>query len=164
VYQTSQKYQRLLPALTGLKHRCIIYGFGGGQDSRNLWFRGHSEEGFLEDLASCRYVITNGGHNVISEALYLGKPVFSFPIPLAYEQFFNAHMLKALGYGEYSLLSRPGVGLFESFENRLAMYRSRISQGDFCGNKNLAARVEELIHSGNRRNTKAGELGSRNGH
>jgi hypothetical protein len=32
------------------------------------------EEAILEDLAGCAYAVINGGHNLISEALYFGKP------------------------------------------------------------------------------------------
>ncbi|MDQ1239063.1 MAG: hypothetical protein QG577_1248, partial [Thermodesulfobacteriota bacterium] len=88
VYQTSPTFERLFTMLEQMPHRFVVYGFGERLPRKNLEFRAPSREQFVRDLASCRYVITNGGHTVISEALYFGKPVFSFPIQLAYEQFF----------------------------------------------------------------------------
>jgi uncharacterized protein (TIGR00661 family) len=108
-------------------------------------FRPRSPERFVQELASCRYAITNGGHTVISEALYFGKPVLAFPIHLAYEQFFNSYMLKKMGYGDYALDPAPSKDVLTAFEQRLNQYRSNISKGDFCGNSKVVARLEEII-------------------
>ncbi len=45
----------------------------------NLIFKKTSEDDFLADLAACRYVIANGGHSLISEALYLGSRFSACP-------------------------------------------------------------------------------------
>jgi uncharacterized protein (TIGR00661 family) len=148
VYQTSPTFGRLFPALEKMPHRYIIYGFGERHPTRNLLYRKSSRESFLEDLASSHYIITNGGHNVIAEALYFGKPVLAFPISLAYEQFYNGYMLRELGYGEYSVDQHPDVTLFEKFEGKLDQYRQTIGLTDFYGNHHLAARLEELISVG----------------
>lgn len=146
VYQTSPTFLALLPVLEKLRGPFFIYGFGERPASKNLVFRAPSRERFLEELASCRYVIANGGHNVISEALYFGKPVFSFPIRTAYEQFVNAWMLEVLGYGAYSLAPDPGLDALRGFEERLEDYRLEISRsGPFFGNDKLAARLERLM-------------------
>ncbi len=147
IYQTSPTFYRLLPVLEQMPNRCIVYGFGERPPSKNLVYKGYSPQGFLEDLASCRYIITNGGHNAISEALFLGKPIFSFPIHLAYEQFFNAQMVKSLGFGDYSLALNPALSLFEAFEKLLDGFRARIAEGDFFGNEKLAARLERIIQN-----------------
>jgi uncharacterized protein (TIGR00661 family) len=150
VYQTSPTFERLFGMLEQMPGRFIIYGFGKKSSRRNLVFKGHSTRGFLQDLAACRYVITNGGHNVVSEALYLGKPIFSFPIANAYEQFLNAHFLARLGYGDYSLASRPGKPVLEEFEARLNEFRVSIKQENFFGNEEVTARLEELLANADR--------------
>ena len=101
----------------------------------------------MQDMASSRYVICNGSHTVISEALYLGKPVFAFPIHMAFEQFFNAYMLKKLGYGDYSLDPAPDPTVLKEFEQGLDQRRSRITRGNFCGNSKVVSRLEEIIAS-----------------
>jgi uncharacterized protein (TIGR00661 family) len=145
VYQTTPTFQRLVSALEQMPHKVIVYGLGERPSSKNIEYKAPSTNGFLNDLATCRYLITNGGHNAISEALYFGKPVFSFPIHFAYEQFFNAFMVDALGYGGYSLVANPDAGVLREFEKRLDEFRARIAQGEFYGNAKLAARLEELI-------------------
>jgi uncharacterized protein (TIGR00661 family) len=148
VYQTSPTFLALLPLLQELRGPFFIYGFGERPSQKNLHFRRPSRATFLDELASCRYVVANGGHNVISEALYFGKPVFSFPIAGAYEQFVNAWMLSALGYGDHSLSPSPGLEALSRFERTLDEYRARIRKGDFLGNHRMAARLEYLIQGG----------------
>lgn len=54
---------------------------------------------FDEGLRNCTAVITNGGHQTLSEALALGKPVLSIPQRGQAEQELNARMLQASGRG-----------------------------------------------------------------
>jgi uncharacterized protein (TIGR00661 family) len=145
VYQTSPTFSKLVPELEKSANRYIVYGYGEKPGSRNILFRPPSRVGLLKDLATCRYVISNGGHNLISEALFLGKPVYSYPIHLAYEQFFNAHMVKALNYGDYSLEAVPRISCLARFEEKLAEYRSSIRKGNFCGNEKIAAKLKEKL-------------------
>ena len=117
VYQTSPTFFKLFPVLEEMKSRFVIYGFGALNRRKNLEFKAVSDRGFLEDLASSRYCIVNGGHNVISEALFLGKPVFCFPIGGGYEQFINAYFVQQLGFGEYSVVSKPIKGMLDLFQS-----------------------------------------------
>ncbi len=54
---------------------------------------------FDEGLRNCTAVITNGGHQTLSEALVLGKPVLAIPQRGQAEQELNARMLQASGRG-----------------------------------------------------------------
>jgi len=148
VYQTSSTFHRLLSVLEQVKNRFFIYGLGDKPPRNNLVFKPASKEEFLEDLASCRYVITNGGHNVICEALYLGKPVLSFPISNAYEQFLNAYFLEKRGYGAHSTTSLPDIKLFYSFESRLDWFRTNINRDNFLGNQSVINELERLVAGG----------------
>jgi uncharacterized protein (TIGR00661 family) len=56
---------------------------------------------FAEALRRCRGVIAPAGHQLISEALYLSKPVLAFPQTGQYEQKVNARMLEKSGRGFY---------------------------------------------------------------
>jgi len=147
VYQTSPTFERLFTLLEEMPNRFVIYGFGKRPARKNLELRAPSRERFVEELASCRYVITNGGHTAISEALYFGKPVFAFPIHLAYEQYFNARMLAALGYGEYSMDPAPRGKMIQEFEKKTDLYRANIRGGDFCGNDKVIRRLQEIVQS-----------------
>lgn len=149
VYQTSPTFHRLFPVLEEVKQRFIIYGFGELQSRRNLVFKTFSPHAFLQDLASCRYAITNGGHNVISEALYLGKPVMSFPIRHAYEQFLNAHFLARLGYG-VSFTDVPSPVSVASFESQLEVFKENIRRKFVLGNRQVTAKLQELVRKSSR--------------
>lgn len=148
VYQTSETFQQLVNVLETIDKPVFIYGFGKQPSRRNLIFKERSLETFALDLATCSYVIANGGHNVISEALYLGKPVLSFPITHHYEQCINAYFLKKLGYGSCVPDGAFSPGLFETFHAHLDDYRAQIRSETFYGNALLVQRMEQFIASG----------------
>lgn len=90
-------------------------------------YRPRSIDGFLEDLVSCRGVITGGGFSLLSEAVYLGKPVLAMPLKGQFEQLMNARYLERQGYGTCALaidkaeLSRFLEGL-DGYHEKLAGY------------------------------------------
>jgi len=123
----------------------MVYGFDEERREGNLHFKKNSESGFLEDLASCRYVVCGGSHTLVSEALFYGKPVISFPIKNAFEQYLNALYLKRLGYGRFFAGFRPLPEIIPAFEADLGSYRAHISTGHFCGNEEIYASVDQFI-------------------
>ena len=145
VYQTSPSFLPLLETLKKLNSPVIVYGFGPRKSTKNITFKANSVEGFLEDLSSCRYAIVNGGHNVISEALFYGKPILCFPIRLAYEQFLNAYMIQELGYGRFSLSPHPELSNFRDFESRLDFFKARIARETFYGNDAMREKLENIV-------------------
>jgi len=54
---------------------------------------------FITALAGCSGVIAPAGHQLLSESLFLRKPVLAIPQKGQYEQRLNARMLKASGWG-----------------------------------------------------------------
>ena len=54
---------------------------------------------FAAALAGCKGLITSSGHQSLSEAVTLGKPVFAIPQRGQYEQRLNARMLVESGWG-----------------------------------------------------------------
>lgn len=52
---------------------------------------------FTQDIANCSGIITAGGFQTISEALYLGKKLFVIPIKKQSEQIGNAKVLAGMG-------------------------------------------------------------------
>jgi uncharacterized protein (TIGR00661 family) len=61
---------------------------------------------FITSLAGCAGVIAPAGHQLLSESLYLRKPVLALPQKGQYEQRLNARMLTSSGWGRGSSLSR----------------------------------------------------------
>jgi uncharacterized protein (TIGR00661 family) len=136
---------QLLEALMRIRRRFVIYGMGERPSEQNLTFKALSSEEFLKDLASCRYVLCNGGHSTLSEALYYGKPVFCTPVELFYEQTVNAHLLSVAGYGDYCVGRPDWQRSISRFESRLDEYAARIREKDFWGNERVAKCLQDLI-------------------
>jgi uncharacterized protein (TIGR00661 family) len=144
VYLADRTFHGLLPLLEGRKRAFVVYGIGKQLPRKNLIFKEKSTEDFAEDMARCSYVISNAGHSLISEALYLDKPVLAFPRDLEYEQFLNAHFLAKLGLGTYRTSIEDAVSAMDEFETRLSGYRANIKKERFFGNDRLKARIEQL--------------------
>ena len=150
VYQSYiTDFRKFLAFVEALERPVIVYGVPKVGREGNLLYKKKSEEGFLDDLASCAYVVCGGGHSMISEALYYGKPVISFPIKGAFEQFLNALYIERLGYGR-GITDIPYLDpeMIPPFEARLEEFRNRISQVNFCGNGEVFRQVEFFVGQG----------------
>jgi uncharacterized protein (TIGR00661 family) len=144
-YQGYSTFSRFVPFLKQLGRPVIVYGLNRTGQEDNLVFKPNAEESFLKDLAGCLYVICGGGHSLISEALFYSKPVLSFPIRRAIEQFLNAWHVEHLGYGKMLLSSNPSPPFIRDFEVGLNTYRARIQAGCFCGNDQIAAEIRRFL-------------------
>jgi uncharacterized protein (TIGR00661 family) len=145
-YQGYETFKRFFPLLQTIPRPVMVYGFNQEGRQGNLQFKKNSETGFLEDLAGCSYLICGGSHTLLSEALYLGKPVMSFPITGAFEQFLNAFYLERLGFGRKLLDQNPAPAIIPAFEAQLEQFRQNISQHQFCGNQEIYAFMSYFIN------------------
>ena len=64
------------------------------------------EKDFVTSLAGCAGVIAPAGHQLLSEALFLKKPILAIPQQGQYEQRLNARMLKASGWGRQTEMKK----------------------------------------------------------
>jgi uncharacterized protein (TIGR00661 family) len=85
-------------ALRAISVPVVAYGTGRVGEDGNVTFRPFHEAGFVDDLASCRAVLATGGHQLMGEAIHLGKPMLVAPEASA-EQRLNARELERLGLG-----------------------------------------------------------------
>jgi len=103
VYQTAKGDPRLLPSLASVPRvRFVVYGLGRAERIGNVELRAFDEARFVEDLATARAVVANGGFTTLAEAVVLGKPVLSVPLRHQSEQELNAAWLEALDLGVYA--------------------------------------------------------------
>ncbi len=144
-YQGYPTFAAFTERLATLDRPVHVYGLGEGPSEHRLLFKSFDDQAFLDDLASCAYVVCGGGHTVISEALYLGKPVLSIPVEGAFEQFLNAFYVERLGYGLRSDIATFSSGTLHEFEARLDDYRHAIGSAIFCGNDAVFAAVDDFI-------------------
>jgi uncharacterized protein (TIGR00661 family) len=136
VYQTSTSDTRLIDELNTIReHKFVIYGLRKNAVRGNCTLKEFSEDGFVEDLAEARAVVTNGGLTLIGEAVYLGKPIFSVPVGNQYEQILNARYLEELGYGLGA--ERIEGDLLRLFLRETPRYASRVAKHRQDGNREL---------------------------
>ncbi len=147
-YQSTPTSASYLTLLQSIGRPVAVYGQHVEGKEGNLHFKRYSEERFLEDLAGCSYVICGGGHTLMSEALYLGKPVFSFPITGLFEQYLNASQLARLGYGRYSTDLQVSPDAIRAFEKDLGRFRKNIARGWFYGNGEVFSRLDRFFRDG----------------
>jgi uncharacterized protein (TIGR00661 family) len=106
VYQTATTNRALPSVLKRLGLPTRIYGLRRDLTEDlvegNLTFRQFSETRFIEDLRTARAVVAGGGFTLMSEAVYLHKPLLSVPVQGQFEQVLNALYLQELGYGRYA--------------------------------------------------------------
>ncbi|MFC6998952.1 MJ1255/VC2487 family glycosyltransferase [Rufibacter roseus] len=128
VYQSSANQKNLLETLQQLPQETFyVYGFNKEEQHGNVQLKAFSEDGFIQDLASAKAVVANGGFSLLSEAVYLHKPICSVPIPKQFEQYLNAAYVDKLGYGRYFPAFTPnGLKAFlydvPQFQQNLAGY------------------------------------------
>lgn len=148
VYQTAEGNDALLDTLARCGLECRVYGMRRGLREEcvegNLRHRPFSEQGFIDDLASCRGVIAGGGFTLMGEAVYLRKPMLAVPLGRQFEQVLNSRYLAHLGYGRWtSSLEDPSavrdfVAAIPACEERLAGYAQE-------GNRALLAELDERL-------------------
>ncbi|MEN6574016.1 MJ1255/VC2487 family glycosyltransferase [Methanobacterium aggregans] len=144
VYQTSTSNLKLLELLKRVGVTCIVYGFNEDKKDGNLQFKKFNEDEFYTDLASCRAILTNGGFTLITEALYLKKPVLSVPVKKQFEQILNALYIERLGYGEFhEELDRE---ILMNFLENLDKYRKELEESyKPAGNQEILEELERTI-------------------
>lgn len=160
-HNASEGVEALLDALAELReHSFIVYNFeppaDAGQRLPNVEFRESSVDGFLRDLAAAKAVISTAGFTLISEAIYLGKPMLVMPNQGIFEQTLNAIYLERDGLGEAVHDHIPTAEDIRGFLARLSDYEangdgSQEHERRRCGNEAAAACIERVLDQVSRR-------------
>ncbi len=153
VYQTANTNRALPEVLKRLGQPTRIYGLRRDLTrdlvDENLVYRPFSEAQFIEDLRTARAVVAGGGFTLMSEAVYLHKPLLSVPVVGQFEQVLNALYLQKLNYGRYA--SKLTAAALEEFltsvtscENALASYSQDGNQDAFRTLEVLLSEAKEI--------------------
>lgn len=111
----------------------------------NVQVKPPSLNGFLDDLASSSAVICTAGFTLISEALYLGKPLLVVPNQGIFEQTLNALSLKHEGLGR-AVFDRPLTARdVKDFLKYRPAYRKRLASYERCGNQQAVECIEDTL-------------------
>ena len=148
VYQTAEGNESLEATLRRSGLPCRVYGmYRGLTDDRvdgKIMHRPFSESRFIEDMASARAVIAGGGFTVMSECVYLHKPMLSVPLEAQFEQILNARWLEKLGYGRWAT-SLDDPAPIEAFLEAVPGCEERLQEYQQDGNKELLAGIDEHL-------------------
>jgi uncharacterized protein (TIGR00661 family) len=144
VYQTSLSDDSLIPSLNRLSDtKFIVYGLRRDEVHGNVVLKSFSEEGFVADLACSRAVVANGGLSLLSEAIYLGKPIFSVPVRHQFEQEMNARYVEKLGYGLHAPRMDPDV--LRAFLRETEKFAAVVREHRQDGNEELFRKLDRLV-------------------
>ena len=148
VYQTAEGNEGISATLAATGVECRIYGMRRGitedQVQGNLRYRPFSEDGFIQDLASCKAVIAGGGFTLMGEAVYLHKPMLAVPLQGQFEQVINARYLEREGYGRMvESLSDPSV--VRDFLDAVPTCEARLASYSQDGNSSILAALDGLL-------------------
>ena len=143
-YSTTPAFHSFLSSLSQ-PVRC--YGTKREAVEGNVHFKKNATDQFLDDLASCQYVISTAGHTLLSEALYFGKSVMAFPIKNAAEQFLNGYALEEKGYGVMNDAFRPSKTILNKFLQNREQYERNIREHSFCGNEQVMSVLADYFQN-----------------
>jgi uncharacterized protein (TIGR00661 family) len=144
MYQTSSTLKTVKETLHQFPNeQFLVYGMNKDEQDKNITFKPFSESGFIQDLASAKAVIANGGFSFISEAVYLKKPVYSFPINKQFEQWMNAAYIDKLAYGKNC--NSLNANDLKFFLNNLPNYTKELASYEQSGNEVLFNSLDLFI-------------------
>jgi uncharacterized protein (TIGR00661 family) len=144
VYQTSTSDRSLVPTLNRIEgERFIVYGLRKNAVEGNCILKEFSEDGFVDDLASARAVVSNGGFSLMCEAVFLGKPIYSVPVRNQIEQVLNGRYAEEMGYGLCA--DHMDADLLRLFLRESPKYAQRVARHKQDGNRVLFDTVDTLL-------------------
>lgn len=143
VYQTSSSNTKLIKILKEFDEKFIVYGFNEEGKKNNLTFRKFNEDKIYKDMSNAKAVVTNGGFTLISEAIYLKKPIYSIPAIGNFEQLLNGYYVDKLGYGE--MHKKINVETLKNFLNNLDNYQKNLNNVKNSDNSGIIKELEKSI-------------------
>lgn len=125
------------------RERFTVYGCERQGVEENITYKLPSQDGFLDDLASCKAVMATAGFTLMTEALFLRKPYLALPMRGQFEQELNGYLLAKLKYG--ANVRRIGEEAVASFLYRLPEYRQQLEDYRAEDNSAIKAKLDELL-------------------
>ncbi|HEX7070322.1 MAG TPA: glycosyltransferase family protein [Rhodothermales bacterium] len=147
-FNQTEGAEGVIESLSAVDASFILYNFEPPDDPErypNLTFKSPSIDEFVDDLAGCRAVICTAGFTLISESLYLGKPLLVVPNRGIFEQTINALFLQRDGLGA-AVIERPLTAFdVQQFISNIELYRARMAGRDVLGNDQAVQCIEQLL-------------------
>lgn len=101
IYFSCHTFSWILDELKSIEgEEFIIYGLTSTKAlPPHMQIKAISPTSFQDDLLQAKALITNGGHNLIGEAIFLKIPIFCFYIKGQFEQYLNGEYVEKMKYG-----------------------------------------------------------------
>lgn len=122
----------------------LIYGTSRRGTDENLHFRPPSNLPFLEDMASCRAIVSTAGNQLVGEAVHLGKPMLVMP-EASVEQRLNAASLERMGLGMQARHRDFTVDTVRRFLDNEEQYLASIRRSVRNGRREAVETIEQFI-------------------
>lgn len=150
VYQTSTSCADLPEVLRELdREQFLVYGYkrdiSEPVNDGNVTYMPFDTHSFVRNLAQCKAVIANGGFTLMSESVYLHKPLLGVPVASQFEQVLNCYYLEQQGYG-YGI-DRLDVATIRYFFEHLDDYCENLANYHQKGNSELFGLLSERLDS-----------------
>ncbi|MGB0866125.1 MAG: glycosyltransferase family protein, partial [Granulosicoccaceae bacterium] len=155
-WEAQDKTTAMLKRLRGYEFVQFSGKLEDGQDG-NVHLRKANVKGFKQELCGARGVICNAGFELVSEALFLGKPVLAKPVLGQGEQQGNAVALEQAGLGRRAQtlelsgiadwLARPRSVEAQAYPNVAIEIAQWLQRGQWADTATLAASLwsEDLL-------------------
>jgi uncharacterized protein (TIGR00661 family) len=88
----------VLSKISNVQFHIFAPNIDGVKERENVHLYKHGDNHFGEVLRTCSGIVSTAGHTLLSEAMYLGIPVYAIPLPV-YEQQMNAEVIDKNGFG-----------------------------------------------------------------
>ena len=126
---------------------CLVYGarddLTADEEEGELRYRPFATAAFIDDLRTCRGVVASAGFSLMSEVVYLRKPMLALPLAGQFEQEMNARYLERLGYGTAArALDEDSL---ERFLARLSAHDEALAGYEQDGNAETFRAVDRAI-------------------
>jgi uncharacterized protein (TIGR00661 family) len=142
----------LLARLRQTAQKYLVYGYNVATTDGNLTFRVYNPD-MPAELGAARAVIGTAGMSLVSEAVWLQKPMFAVPLKGEFEQTVNALSIRARGFVDFA--EEPTADDFARFFGRLDGYRRTLAAYRYDPDAALRTLVEVIASM---------ERGNRSGH
>ena len=100
---------------------------------------------FLQDPATSRAVVCTAGFTLISEALYLGKPLLAVPNRGIFEQTINGLFLEREGLGKAVVGRSLATADLQRFQGELDAFSAQLQSRRISGNTEAIKLIESVL-------------------
>lgn len=125
VYYKPSVGPSMLDALATTKEKVVVFNCPPEFRKHPLDYHLVGGDSFIKALAGCKAVFCAAGNQLLGEAVYYGKPIFTIPEPNQPEQRINAYYVQKMNYGMTTAIEHFMPQMVVDFLSHLDKYDNR---------------------------------------